>query len=74
MTHDLERLPFDEVTLRNVEDLIAWLRSDRVRVRLHDKGFLHAKAWLFYSDRPGQQMLFDRFRTTVSCGQRAPVT
>jgi SNF2 family DNA or RNA helicase len=66
MLHDLERLPFDESTLRNVEDLISWLRSDRVRVRLHDKGFLHAKAWLFYSDRPGRQMLFDRFRPILA--------
>lgn len=66
MRDDLERLPFDEATLRTVEDLIAWLRSDRVRVRLHDEGFLHAKAWLFYSDRPGQQMLFDRFRPILA--------
>jgi len=66
LTHDLERLPFDEKTLRTVEDLIAWLRGDRVRLRLHDKGFLHAKAWLFYSDRPGQQMLFDRFRPILA--------
>ena len=36
------------------------------RVRLHDKGFLHAKCWLFYSDRPGQQMLFDRFRPILA--------
>jgi len=58
---DLEVLPFDERTLRLVEDLIAYLRRESVRVHLHDKGFLHAKCWLFYSDRPGQQMLFDRF-------------
>lgn len=63
---DLERLPFDEATLRSVEDLIAWLRTEGVRVRLHDKGFLHAKAWLFYSDRPGQQKLFDRFRPILA--------
>ncbi len=59
---DLEILPFDETTLRLVEDLIAYLQQDKVSVRLYDKGFLHAKCWLFYSDRPGQQMLFDRFR------------
>jgi|SRR5215510_1948276 len=59
---DLEALPFDEKTLRLVEDLIAYLRRDTVLVRLHDKGFLHAKCWLFYSDRPGQQLLFDRSR------------
>ena len=49
-----------------MEDLIGFLRQDKVRVRLHDKGFLHAKCWLFYSDRPGQQMLFDRFRPILA--------
>lgn len=48
---DLEDLPFEERTLRLVEDLIGFLRQDNVRVRLHDKGFLHAKCCLFYSDR-----------------------
>jgi phosphatidylserine/phosphatidylglycerophosphate/cardiolipin synthase-like enzyme len=63
---DLEQLPFDENTLRLVEDLIAHLQQESVQVRLHDKGFLHAKCWLFYSDRPGQQMLFDRFRPILA--------
>ena len=63
---DLEALPFDEKTLRLVEDLIAYLRRDTVLVRLHNKGFLHAKCWLFYSDRPGQQLLFDRFRPILA--------
>jgi len=63
---DLESLPFDEKTLRMVEDLIAYLQRGTVQVRLHDKGFLHAKCWLFYSDRPGQQMLFDRFRPILA--------
>jgi len=63
---DLEALPFDENTLRLVEDLIAYLRRGAVLIRLHDKGFLHAKCWLFYSDRPGQQMLFDRFRPILA--------
>lgn len=63
---DLEEIPFDENTLRLVEDLIAYLQRDSVQVRLHDKGFLHAKCWLFYSDRPGQQMLFDRFRPILA--------
>lgn len=66
ITHDLEDLPFDEKTLRTVEELVAYLRRDSVLVRLHDKGFLHAKCWLFYSDRPGQQLLFDRFRPIVA--------
>jgi len=63
---DLEAQPFDEKTLRLVEDLIAYLRRESVLVRLHDQGFLHAKCWLFYSDRPGQQMLFDRFRPILA--------
>lgn len=63
---DLEKLPFDEKNLRLVEDLIAFLMRENVLVRLHDKGFLHAKCWLFYSDRPGQQMLFDRFRPILA--------
>lgn len=66
LRRDLEASPFDENTLRIVEDLIAFLRRDVVKVRLHDKGFLHAKCWLFYSDRPGQQMLFDRFRPILA--------
>jgi superfamily II DNA or RNA helicase len=63
---DLEELPFDETTLRLVEDLIAYLKRESVQARLHDKSFLHAKCWLFYSDRPGQQMLFDRFRPILA--------
>src|SRR5215510_6768495 len=63
---DLEASPFSEKTLRLVENLIAYLRRGTVLVRLHDKGFLHAKCWLFYSDRPGQQLLFDRFRPILA--------
>lgn len=37
-----------------------------MQVRLYEKGFLHAKCWLFYSDRPGQQILFDRFRPILA--------
>jgi superfamily II DNA or RNA helicase len=58
---DLEREPFSEETLRLVEDLIAFLRQPNVSVRLYDKGFLHAKAYLFYGDRGAQTTLFDRF-------------
>jgi superfamily II DNA or RNA helicase len=63
---DLQSLPFDEKTLRLVEDLIAYLQRESVQVRLYVHGFLHAKCWLFYSDRPGQQMLFDRFRPVLA--------
>ncbi|HUW33743.1 MAG TPA: phospholipase D-like domain-containing protein, partial [Planctomycetota bacterium] len=58
---DLERLQFSEATLRLVEDLIAFLRRDSVRVRLYENGFLHAKCYLFYADRPGAAGAFDRF-------------
>ena len=40
---DLEAQPFTEETLRLVEDLIAFLRTEKVEVRLFDQGFLHAK-------------------------------
>jgi len=67
MRADLEREPFTEGTLRLVEDLIRYLRREEVAVRLHDKGFLHAKCFLFYSDKPGQQVLFDeRFRPVLA--------
>ncbi len=66
ITADLEELPLDERTLRQVEDLIAYLQRDSVQVRLYEGGFLHAKCWLFYSDKPGQQMLFDRFRPILA--------
>lgn len=66
MKRDLDELPFDEATLRLVEDLIAWLREAKVEVRLHAEGFLHAKCWLFYGDRPGQLSLFDRFRPVAA--------
>ena len=63
---DLNATPFSEKTLRLVEDLIGYLAQDKVEVRVYDKGFLHAKCWLFYSERPGQQMLFDRFRPVLA--------
>lgn len=63
---DMEVLPFDEKSLRLVEDLIAYLRRETVQVRLFTEGFLHAKCWLFYSDRPGRQALLDRFRPIVA--------
>lgn len=66
LRRDLDALPFEEKTLRLVEDLIAFLRRESVQVRLHHEGFLHAKAWIFYSDRPGQQELFDRFRPVLA--------
>lgn len=68
---DLEALPFDEQTLRLVEDLIAFLRRETVLVRLHGQGFLHAKCWLFYADCPDgvhrqAPLQFDRFRPMLA--------
>jgi superfamily II DNA or RNA helicase len=63
---DLETLPYAEQTLRLVEDLIAYLRRDKVQVRLHKEGFLHAKAWLFYADKGRQAALFDRFNPVAA--------
>src|SRR5438128_535366 len=37
---DLEAEPFNEATLKLVEKLVAFLRADKVEVRLYDKGFL----------------------------------
>ena len=46
---DLEAEAFTPETLKLVEDLIAFLRADRVQVRLFDKGFLHEFRRLFRS-------------------------
>jgi SNF2 family DNA or RNA helicase len=59
---DLEAEPFTEATLRLVEQLIAFLRADKVAVRLYDNGFLHAKAYLFHQDAVGPHNLGDRLR------------
>ena len=52
LIHELNDAPFDEATLRAVEDLIAFLRRDLVEVRAYQHGFLHAKTYLFYGDLP----------------------
>ncbi|HEV2582277.1 MAG TPA: phospholipase D-like domain-containing protein, partial [Ktedonobacteraceae bacterium] len=49
LIHELAKEPFNAQTLRQVEDLIAFLRRPQVQVRLYTKGFLHAKCYLFYS-------------------------
>jgi SNF2 family DNA or RNA helicase len=59
---DLEAEPFREETLRLIEDLIAFLRSEKVQVRHFNKGFLHAKAYLFHQDRIGPHNRQDRLR------------
>jgi superfamily II DNA or RNA helicase len=60
---DINDLPFDAEMLKLVEDLIAYLRLPHVSIRLYKEGFLHAKCWLFYKDRP--QGSWDRFQPTV---------
>jgi superfamily II DNA or RNA helicase len=57
---DLAAEPFSRATLNLVEELIAFLHSNKVQVRLYDKGFLHAKAYLFHQDKVGPQNLQDR--------------
>ncbi len=59
---DLEAEPFTEETLKLVEDLIAYLQAEKVEIRLFDKGFLHAKAYLFHQDKIGRENLADRMR------------
>src|SRR5438477_3393473 len=59
---DPEAEPFTEATLKLVEELIAFLRADKVEVRLYDKGFLHAKAYLFHQDKVGPHNRADRLR------------
>ena len=52
LIQDLNAAPFNEATLRAVEDLIAFLRRDMVGVRAYQQGFLHAKSYTFYGDLP----------------------
>jgi hypothetical protein len=59
---DLEAEPFTEATLKLIEELIAFLRADKVEVRLYDHGFLHAKAYLFHQDKMGPHNRRDRIR------------
>src|SRR5436190_13268533 len=59
---DLETEPFNEATLKLIEELIAFLRAEQVEVRLYDKGFLHAKAYLFHQDHVGPHNRGDRLR------------
>ena len=62
LRNDLEAEPFDEATLKLVEELIAFLHAEKVAVRLYDKGFLHAKAYLFHQDQVGPHNRADRLQ------------
>lgn len=59
---EIAAMPFSEQTLRLVEHLIAFLRQDKVRVRVWADGFLHAKAYIFHQDRVGPANYDDRLR------------
>lgn len=61
---ELNAAPFSENLLRAVEDLIGYLRRPGVAVRAYQQGFLHAKAYLFYGDRPS--IGWDRFRPVAA--------
>lgn len=61
---DLSTEPYRPEALALVEDLIRFLRDDRIQVRLYERGFLHAKCYLFYGDPKGGP-LFDRFRPVL---------
>lgn len=63
---DLDAEPFTPETLRPVEDLIAFMRSNKVEVRLYDEGFLHAKAYLFHQDDVDAHNRNDRLRPYVA--------
>ncbi len=61
---DLEQLPYNEQTLQLVEDLIAYLRREASAVRLYERGFLHAKSYLFFGDKDPSSP-FDRYLPLV---------
>src|SRR5712692_1001778 len=56
--------PFRPEVMALVEDLVRFLRHERIQVRLYESGFLHAKCYLFYGDPKGAP-LFDRFRPVL---------
>ena len=61
---DLQSMTYTEEMLRAVEDLIAYLRREDVQVRVFEKGFLHAKCYLFYGDSPSKG--WDRFQPVAA--------
>jgi superfamily II DNA or RNA helicase len=61
---ELNTTPYNEETLRLVEDLIAYLRREFVEVRAYQHGFLHAKCYMFYGDLP--KGAADRFQPKVA--------
>lgn len=64
---ELNAAPLEGQLWSDVEALMAFLRLPTVQVRHQPRrfGFLHAKCYLFYAVRSGQQLLFDRIRPVV---------
>jgi superfamily II DNA or RNA helicase len=52
LKRDRDLLGFSREIDENLQDLVQFLRSDRVEVRRHEDGFVHGKAYLF-SDTDG---------------------
>jgi superfamily II DNA or RNA helicase len=50
LIRELSEESFNESSMRQVEELIAFLRQERVQVRLYTGAFLHAKSYQFYAD------------------------
>lgn len=66
LSEDLEEEEFNQKNMQLVEDIIRYLQRQEVEVRLVSKGFLHAKCYLLYGDKPsGQGFLFERFQPII---------
>ncbi|MDL1879018.1 helicase, partial [Cytophagia bacterium CHB2] len=66
LSRELAEEEFNQKMMTLVEELIRFLRKSPIQVRLVSKGFLHAKCYLLYSDRPGGQgFLFERFQPLI---------
>lgn len=65
MIRDVESLPFDETTLKLVEDLVEFLGRDSVAVKVSRNDFQHSKCYLYYRDKPVSPGTFDRMRPIV---------
>jgi hypothetical protein len=66
LSENLEEEEFNQKNMQLVEDIIRYLQRQEVEVRLVSKGFLHAKCYLLYGDKPsGQGFLFERFQPII---------
>ena len=53
--YELQTSPFNATTQAAVKSLIVFLSRPEVEVRLYGSGFLHAKSYIFYGDKPGSR-------------------